>query len=103
MVRRHNALLVSFYVVADAICESAAFLLAFVIRFESGLLPVTKGLPPIEQYVGMLPFVAALTPLAFQLHVLTATALFALHRNPDSGSPLVAGSTSRFNAGNNSG
>jgi exopolysaccharide biosynthesis polyprenyl glycosylphosphotransferase len=67
VVRRHNALLVSFYVVADAICASAAFLLAFVIRFESGLLPVTKGLPPIEQYVGMLPFVAALTPLAFQL------------------------------------
>jgi Undecaprenyl-phosphate glucose phosphotransferase len=67
VVRRHNALLVAFYVAADAVIASAAFLLAFVVRFHSGLLPVTKGYPPLEQYIGMLPFVAALTPLAFQL------------------------------------
>jgi Undecaprenyl-phosphate glucose phosphotransferase len=67
VVRRHNALLVIVYVLADAFFASAAFLTAFFIRFESGLLPVTKGYPPLEQYVGMLPFVAAATPLAFQL------------------------------------
>ena len=67
MVRRHNALLVAIYVLADAFFASAAFLIAFVVRFQSGLLPVTKGYPPLEQYVGILPFVAALTPLAFQL------------------------------------
>jgi exopolysaccharide biosynthesis polyprenyl glycosylphosphotransferase len=67
LVRRHNALLVAIFVVADAFFASAAFLIAFLIRFESGLLPVTKGFPPLAQYIGMLPFVAALTPLAFQL------------------------------------
>jgi exopolysaccharide biosynthesis polyprenyl glycosylphosphotransferase len=67
VVRRHNALLVTIYVLADAFFASAAFLIAFVIRFESGLVPVTKGYPPLAQYIGMLPFVAALTPLAFQL------------------------------------
>ena len=67
MVRRHNALLVAFYILSDAVFASGAFLIAFFIRFQSGLLPVTKGYPPLEQYVDMLPFVAALTPFAFQL------------------------------------
>ena len=67
MVRRHNALLVACYIVSDAVFASGAFLLAFFIRFQSGLVPVTKGYPPLEQYIDMLPFVAALTPFAFQL------------------------------------
>jgi Undecaprenyl-phosphate glucose phosphotransferase len=67
MVRRYNRLLVALYVVADAVLAMWAFLLAYGIRFESGLIPVTRGYPPIEQYVNVLPFVALLTPLAFQL------------------------------------
>jgi Undecaprenyl-phosphate glucose phosphotransferase len=67
MVRRYNRLLVAFYVVTDALLAIWAFVLAYVIRFESGLIPVTRGYPPIEQYVNILPFVAVLTPLAFQL------------------------------------
>ena len=64
MVKRHNALLVALYVVSDAVLASVAFLLAFLIRFESGLLPAPKGYPPLDQYVSMLPFIAALTPFA---------------------------------------
>ena len=67
MVRRYNRLLVAFYVVTDALLATWAFVLAYVIRFESGLIPVTRGYPPLEQYVNILPFVAVLTPLAFQL------------------------------------
>ncbi len=67
MVRRYNRLLVAFYVLSDALLASWAFVLAYGIRFESGLIPVTKGYPPLEQYVNLLPFVAILTPLAFQL------------------------------------
>jgi Undecaprenyl-phosphate glucose phosphotransferase len=67
MVRRYNRLLVAFYVVTDALLASWAFILAYVIRFESGLIPVTRGYPPIDQYFTMLPFIAVLTPLAFQL------------------------------------
>jgi Undecaprenyl-phosphate glucose phosphotransferase len=44
-----------------------AFVLAYGVRFESGLIPVPKGYPPIEQYLHVLPFVAVLTPLAFQI------------------------------------
>ncbi len=67
MVKHYNRLLVAFYVVSDMCLASWAFLLAYLIRFESGLVPVTKGFPPIEQYLNVLPIVALLTPLAFQL------------------------------------
>ena len=69
MVKRHTRLLVAFYVLTDALLASCAFLLAFFIRFNtlSGLIPVTKGFPPLEQYVNLLPFIAILTPFAFHL------------------------------------
>src|SRR4029453_6889132 len=67
MVRRYNRLLVAFYVVSDALLATWAFVLAYVIRFESGLIPVTRGYPPLEQYLNVVPFVAVLTPVAFQL------------------------------------
>src|SRR3954471_12678247 len=67
MVRRYNRLLVAFYVLTDALLAIWAFVLAYGIRFESGLIPVTRGYPPLEQYFRVLPFVAVLTPLAFQL------------------------------------
>jgi Undecaprenyl-phosphate glucose phosphotransferase len=67
MLKRHNRLLVAFYVVSDAILAISAFLLAYAVRFESGLITVTRGTPPLEQYFTVLPFVAALTPLAYQL------------------------------------
>jgi len=67
LVRRYNRLLVFLYVVSDALLAVWAFILAYGIRFESGLIPVTHGYPPIEQYLNIVPFVAVLTPLAFQL------------------------------------
>jgi Undecaprenyl-phosphate glucose phosphotransferase len=67
VVRRYNRLLIALYVISDALLAMWAFILAYGIRFESGLIPVTKGYPPLEQYLHIVPFVAALTPLAFQL------------------------------------
>ncbi len=67
MVKRYNRLLVAFYVITDSLLAMWAFILAYGIRFESGLIPVTKGYPPIDQYINVLPFVALLTPAAFQL------------------------------------
>jgi len=67
VVRRYNRLLVALYVVTDALLAAWAFILAYGIRFESGLIPVIRGYPPIQQYLNILPFVAVLTPLAFQL------------------------------------
>jgi Undecaprenyl-phosphate glucose phosphotransferase len=67
MVKRYNRLLIAFHVVTDAILGMAAFFLAYLLRFESGLIPITKGLPPVSQYVNVLPFIAVLVPLAYQV------------------------------------
>jgi len=65
VVRRYNRLLVAVYVVGDVVLAMGAFVLAYGIRFPSGLIPVFRGYPPFEQYLSLLPFVAIVTPLAF--------------------------------------
>jgi Undecaprenyl-phosphate glucose phosphotransferase len=67
MVNRHNRLLVSFHVLTDALLGVSAFIIAYTLRFHAGLIPITKGIPPLRQYVNVLPFIAALVPLGFQL------------------------------------
>jgi Undecaprenyl-phosphate glucose phosphotransferase len=70
MVKRYNRLLVLFYIVADAVGAMAAFVLAYLLRFETFLtvvIPITKGQPPFDQHVSILPFIAVLTPIAFQV------------------------------------
>ena len=67
MVKRHARLLVAFFVLSDALFAAAAFLLAYKIRFAVDFIPAPKGVPPLSQYVNLLPFVVLLTPLAFQL------------------------------------
>jgi Undecaprenyl-phosphate glucose phosphotransferase len=71
MLRRHNRLLVALYVTADAALGLSAFIIAYTLRFHTGLvtelIPVTKGTPPLQQYINVLPFVGALVPLGFHL------------------------------------
>src|SRR5215471_18883445 len=67
MLKRYNRLLVAFYVVSDALLAVSAFIVAYALRFYAGLIPITKGVPPLRQYVNILPFVAVLVPLAFTL------------------------------------
>ena len=67
MVRWHNRLLIAFHVISDSGLGLIAFMLAYALRFQAGLIPVTKGIPPLRQYVDLMPFIAILVPLAFQL------------------------------------
>ena len=70
MLRRYNRLLVACYVAADLLSAAAAFLLAYLVRFDSWfvqLVPVTKNQPPFSQYLVSLPVIALLVPLAFQI------------------------------------
>jgi Undecaprenyl-phosphate glucose phosphotransferase len=66
MMRRYNRLLVAFFVLSDALLGMAAFLVAYLLRFESGL-PVFKGYPPFANYLRLAPFIGLLIPLAFQM------------------------------------
>jgi len=69
MMRRYNRLLVAFFVVSDALLGMAAFLVAYLLRFEvlATLLPVHKGFPPFAQYLRIAPFIGLLAPIAFQV------------------------------------
>ena len=64
---RHNRLLVTFHVISDALLGLTAFILAYAFRFRTGLIPITRGLPPLRQYVNVLPFIAVVVPLGFFL------------------------------------
>ena len=76
MVKRYSRWLIALYVASDAVLAAVAFVLAYLLRFETGIIPVTKGLPPFRQYVNILPFVAALVPLAYYLQ-----GLYRIHRS----------------------
>ena len=67
MLRRHNRLLATFHVASDALLGLSAFIVAYAIRFHTGLIPITKGVPPLGQYLNVLPFIAVLVPIGFQL------------------------------------
>jgi len=67
MVNRHNRLLVTFHVLTDALLGVSAFIVAYVLRFHAGLIPVFYGVPPVRQYLNVLPFIAVLVPLGFHL------------------------------------
>jgi Undecaprenyl-phosphate glucose phosphotransferase len=71
MLNRHNRLLVTFHVLSDALLAMTAFIIAYALRFHSvvvpWLIPITKGVPPLWQYIQDLPFIAILVPFGFQL------------------------------------
>ncbi len=67
MLKRYNRLLVALHVMSDMLSGMAAFLLAYAIRFSSGLIAVTKGQPPFHQYLVIAPFVGLAVPAIYQL------------------------------------
>ncbi len=67
MLRRYNRLLIAFYIGADALIGLSAFIIAYTLRFHTGLIPITKGVPPLRQYINLLPFIVVLVPLGFHL------------------------------------
>jgi hypothetical protein len=67
MLRHHNRLLVALHVGADLVAAFAAFVLAYLIRFELGLFAVPLGQPPLLRYVGLGAFIALLVPIAFRV------------------------------------
>ena len=64
---RHNRLLVAFHLISDALLGMTAFIAAYALRFHSGLIPITRGLPPLWQYVNVLPFIAVVVPVGLYL------------------------------------
>ena len=68
MLRRHNRLLVAIFIIADFGAAVLAFALAYLIRFETGLIPLYQEVvPSFSRYLTIAPFVALLVVFAFQL------------------------------------
>ena len=69
MMRRYNRLLTAYFVGTDAIISGISFTLAYMLRFHwlVAVVPVTKGYPDFQYYRNLVPFVAAIVPLAFHI------------------------------------
>src|SRR5436190_21329087 len=67
VVNRYNRLLVTFHVLSDSMLGVSAFVIAYALRFHTGLIPAPKGVPPLQQYLIVAPFIAALVPIGFHL------------------------------------
>jgi Undecaprenyl-phosphate glucose phosphotransferase len=67
MLKRYNRLLIALHVMTDYAGAVAAFALAYLVRFDSGLLAVWQPPPPFWRYLALAPAIALLVVLAFQL------------------------------------
>src|SRR5262245_13597440 len=67
MLRRHNRLLVTLYIISDALIGVSAFMITYALRFHTGLIPIQKGIPPLRQYINILPFIAVCVQLGYHL------------------------------------
>lgn len=57
MLKQHHQVFQGFFFVADMAVISAAWVLAYYLRFEWGPVPAPKGIPPMANYLPMMLFV----------------------------------------------
>ena len=67
MVTRRTRALAAGQAALDALAGAAAFLLAYLVRFEFGIIPAPKGHPPFDQYLVLSPAVGLLVVFCYQL------------------------------------
>jgi Undecaprenyl-phosphate glucose phosphotransferase len=72
MLKFETRRVVATYVLADVAATSVAWVLAYFLRFHAdpvgALIPVTKGIPPLLDYLRLLPFMALLWPAVLYFH-----------------------------------
>jgi Undecaprenyl-phosphate glucose phosphotransferase len=56
------------YLFTDLAATLAAFLAAWLLRFELAVIPITKNVPDFGPYLRLVPFVLALWPVVFYFH-----------------------------------
>ena len=65
MIEKKHRALASVYLVNDAVASNLAMLCAWFIRFQSDVIPVTKGQQDFSTYAALLPLVTIVFPLSF--------------------------------------
>ena len=65
MIERRRQIQILLQLVGDVLATGAAFFVAYWLRFEVEVQPVTKGLPPLYMYLRLVPVVTVLYPVVF--------------------------------------
>ena len=65
MIERRRQIQVLLQLVGDILATAVAVIVAYWLRFEVQIQPVTKGLPPFHMYLRLVPVVVVLYPLVF--------------------------------------
>jgi len=65
VIERRRQIQVLLQLVGDILATAAAVVFAYWLRFEVQVQPVTKGLPPFNMYLRLVPAVVLLYPLVF--------------------------------------
>jgi Undecaprenyl-phosphate glucose phosphotransferase len=68
MVSRKSNVLQLVYLCGDLLATTAAFLLAYYLRFFADIIPVRYGIPPFQQYLNVLPLLLVVWPVIFYFH-----------------------------------
>jgi Undecaprenyl-phosphate glucose phosphotransferase len=72
MLKYRERKLVAIHVAVDVAATALAWLLAYALRFHADpvgrVLPVTKGVPDLDRYLLLLPFMAVLWPTVLYFH-----------------------------------
>lgn len=66
MLKQKRQLFEFFFVAADLLVVSVAWLVAYWLRFRSNLIPVEKGVPPFDHYFTMLIFIWIIWAFVFR-------------------------------------
>lgn len=66
MLKERSQLFMSMFVAADLAVLALAWALAYVFRFVVPVIPVTKGTPPVVNYLTLLPVIFAIWGLVFR-------------------------------------
>jgi Undecaprenyl-phosphate glucose phosphotransferase len=72
MVKFQTRMMTAFYVLVDVLSTALAWILAYFLRFQAEailhFLPVTKGVPPFDRYLLLVPVIALLWPSVMYFH-----------------------------------
>jgi len=67
VLRQHSRFFISLLAIGDLFLTLIAWLLAYYLRFYTELVPVTKGIPDLDLYLYLAPFVVVISGAALRL------------------------------------